>query len=246
MTKYLLTGSLFLLSTLVALAQDVSIENSAVTEATEAEAVVEKVIEKPREMLYVTDQLRLSLYPNANDRSRALEFLSSGDKLGILEIEGQYALVISPSGRRGWVKRGFLLAQPTSKLLLEAEKKANEELLQEIEKLSNSKIVIDQYERDMDALTNNLERAKAAMEKAEQKVADMEQAALEKAELEAAIEAAKESNAMQPVRVLIDTAITYWQYLIPLFVLLLLFGALIAKLVIDARIRKRFHGLKLW
>jgi SH3 domain protein len=180
MKKYLLTGLLFMFASPVALAQDTE---------TETEATIE-VVEKPREMLYVTDQLRLSLYPNANDRSKALEYLASGDKLGVLEIEGNYALVIAPTGRRGWVKRGFLLPQPTSKLLLKAEKKINQDLRLEIDKLSNSKIVIDQYERDMDELTKNLKFERKAKENAEEMMEEMETAAREKAELEAAIKAA--------------------------------------------------------
>jgi len=235
MTRYLLTGLLFLLPALAVLAQD-----------TDTEAVIEAVPQKPREMLYVTDQLRLSLYPKASDRSKALEYLSSGDKLGILEIEGQYALVIAPTGTRGWVKRGFLLAQPTSKLLLKVEKDKNETLLQELEKLTNSKVVIDQYERDMDELTKNLKNAEAAKENAVQKVEQMEAAAREKAELEEAIKEAQESESTLPLQALIDTAKSYWQYLIPIFVLFVLLGSLITKLIIDVRIKKRFHGLKLW
>ena len=219
---------------------------AVLAQQTDTEAVIEAVPEKPRDMLYVTDRLRLSLYPQASDRSKALEYLASGDKLGILEIEGQYALVIAPTGTRGWVKRGFLLPQPTSKLLLEVEKEKNITLLQEIEKLANSKVVIDQYERDMDELTKNLETAEAEKENAVQKVAEMEQAAREKAELEDAIKAARQSKTTLPLQAVIDTAKNYWQYFIPILLFFVLLGFLIAKLIIDQRIKKRFHGLKLW
>ena len=241
MTKYIITGLFLLLPGLAVQAQDVAIE-----QALEAEATSEKVVEKPKEMLYVTDELRLSLYPNANDRGKRLEYLNSGDKLGILQIQGPYALVIAPTGRRGWVKRGFLLPQPTAKLLLAEEKKTTEALRQEIEKLANSKMVIDQYERDMDELTRNLNTAETGKLNAEQTVAEMEAAAREKAELEAAIKAARESKTTLPIEALIETATTYWQYLVPILVFFLLLGSLIAKLIIDARIKKRFHGLKLW
>jgi len=243
MTKYLIAGLLFMFSTMAVMAQDTGTE---ATIEVPVEAAPEAAPEEPREMLYVTDQLRLSLYSNANDRSGRLEYLASGDKLGILDIEGPYALVITPSGRRGWVKRGFLLPKPTSNLLLEVEKKTNQALRQEIEKLANSKMVIDQYERDMDELTKNLKIAEAAKQEAEQKAAEIEAAAREKAELEAAIKAAKESKSTMPVQALIDTATTYWQYLIPIFLFLILLGSVIAKLIIDARIKRRFHGLKLW
>ena len=251
MTKYLLTGLLYLLSMQGVLAQDATTGTTvdkSLIEAITDKPTVEAVVQQPREMLYVTDELRLSLYPQANDKSRALEYLSSGDRLGILEVKGPYALVIAPSGRQGWVKRGFLLTKATSKLLLREEKKKNEDLLQEIEKLANSKIVIDQYERDMDKLTKNLKLAEAAQGKADKKIAELEQAARDKAELEASIKVAMESKSKStlPVQALIDTATAYWQFLIPIGVLLLMLGSLIAKLMIDARIKRRFHGLKLW
>ena len=242
MTKYILAGLIFLLPALSTQAQDAATENAATEETPTAETVTQK----PKEMLYVTDQLRLSLYPNANDRNKALEFLNSGDKLGILEIQGPYALVIAPTGRRGWVKRGFLLPKPTSKLLLEEEKKTTQALRLEIEKLANSKMVIDQYERDMDDLTNNLKNAETAQEEAEKTLADMQEAAREKAELEAAIKAAKAAKTTLPIEALIETAVSYWQYLIPIFLFFLLLGSFITKLIVDARIKRRFHGLKLW
>jgi len=249
MTKYLLTGLLYLLSTIGVLAQDATntgtVDKSLIEAASEKTAV-EEAPQQPREMLYVTDELRLSLYPNANDKSRALEYLSSGDRLGILEVQGPYALVIAPTGRRGWVKRGFLLSKPTSKILLAQQKKTNEDLLQEIEKLANSKVVIDQYERDMDVLTKNLKIAETAQTIAEKMVVELEQAARDKAELDASIKAAKETKTTLPVQALIDTARLYWQYLIPIFLALLLLGSLIAKIMIDARIKRRYHGLKLW
>lgn len=249
MTKYLLPGLLYLLSMQGVLAQDATTGTTvdkSLIEAITDKPTVEAAVQQPREMLYVTDELRLSLYPQANDKSRALEYLSSGDRLGILEVKGPYALVIAPSGRQGWVKRGFLLTKATSKLLLREEKKKNEDLLQEIEKLANSKVVIDQYERDMDKLTKNLELAEAAQGKADKKIAELEQAARDKAELDASIKMAMESKSTLPVQALIDTATAYWQFLIPIGVLLLLLGSLIAKLMIDARIKRRFHGLKLW
>ena len=245
MTKNIIIGLSLLLLTFAIQAQDVAIEQALEEQEQEQEAT-EEVVQEPREMLYVTDQLRLSLYPKASDRTKALAFLNSGDKLGILEIEGQYALVIAPSGRRGWVKRGFLLPQPTSKLLLNEEKKTTAALRKEIEKLANSKVVIDQYERDMDQLTENLKVAEAAREKAEKTVVEMQQAEAERIELEAAVKKSKESKTTLPIEALGETAKLYWQYLIPIFLFFLLLGSLIAKMIINARIKRRFHGLKLW
>jgi SH3 domain protein len=206
----------------------------------------EEVDGEIRDILYVTDQLRLSVYPQANDKSGSLQLLSSGDKLAVIQISGNYALVITPNGKQGWVKRGFLVSQPTATLLLKQEKLKNEELNQEIEKLANSKMVIDQYEVDMDAMSENILVLEAKNDRFQQTIAEQEQAARQKAEMEAAIAASVESNMALPFKALLTTAMTYWQYLIPFIVLFVLMGFLIAKLFIEARIRKRFHGLKVW
>ena len=98
-----------------------------------------------RDRQYVTDELRLSMYAQANDRSQVLKLLESGDSVDIEQIQGPYALVLGPDGTRGWVKRGFLVTEPTSNLLLAEERRKTESLAAEIEKLSNSKTIIDQY-----------------------------------------------------------------------------------------------------
>jgi len=55
-----------------------------------------------------------------------------------------------------------------------------------------------------------------------------------------------ESNGELPILVLTTTAISYWQYLVPVAVLFVLAGLLIGKLLTESRIRRRFHGIKIW
>jgi Flp pilus assembly protein TadB len=138
------------------------------------------------------------------------------------------------------------VSEPTATLLLKQEKLKNEELAQEIDKLANSKMVIDQYEVDMDAMSENILVLEAKNDRFQQTITELEQAAQHKAEMEAAIAASVESNMALPFKALLTTAMTYWQYMIPFIVLFVLMGFLIAKLFIEARIRKRFHGLKVW
>ncbi|MCZ6488122.1 MAG: hypothetical protein O6703_08090, partial [Gammaproteobacteria bacterium] len=182
----------------------------------------------------------------ASDKSGSLQLLSSGDKLAIIQISGNYALVVTPNGKQGWVKRGFLVPEPTANLLLKQEKLKNQVLNREIEKLANSKMVIDQYEVDMDAMSENFLSVEAKNEQFQQTIAELEQAAQLKADMEAAIAASVESIMALPIKALLTTAMTYWQYMIPLIVLFLLVGFLTGKLFIEARIRKRFHGIKIW
>ena len=230
----------FLLVIMIALLTPLSLQ----AQEAEAEAVVSE--EEIRDILYVTDRLRLSVYPQADSKSGTLQLLNSGDKLAILQISGNYALVITPNGKQGWVKRGFLVPQPTANLLLEEEKKKNAQLSEDIEKLGNSKLVIDQYEKDMDALTENIQALKIENDQAGNTITDLKQAAQEKAEMQAAKDALLDSSEALPIMVLKTTAISYWQYLVPIAVLFILAGFLIGKLFTESRIRRRFHGIKIW
>jgi SH3 domain protein len=230
----------FLLVIMIALLTPLSLQ----AQEAEAEAVVSE--EKIRDILYVTDRLRLSVYPQADSKSGTLQLLNSGDKLAILQISGNYALVITPSGKQGWVKRGFLVSEPTASLLLEEEKKKNEQLSGDIEKLGNSKLVIDQYEKDMDALTENIQALKIENDQASNTITELKQAAQEKAKIQAAKDALLDSNEALPMMVLKTTAISYWRYLVPIAVLFILAGFLIGKLFTESRIRRRFHGIKIW
>jgi len=202
--------------------------------------------EEVRDIWYVTDRLRLSVYAKANSKSGLLQQLNSGDRLGVLQISGNYALVITPDGKRGWVKRGFLVPGPTANLLLEEELEKTKLLSEEIEKLANSKRVIDQYEIDMDALTANIRTLENKNSQAQQIIIELEKAAQKKAEIEAAKALSAKTSKDSPIAVLKATAISYWQYLVPILILSIFVGFLLGKIFIEFRIRRRFHGLKVW
>jgi SH3 domain protein len=230
MAKYIFVITGFFLISLNLLAQDDG---------------TEPVEEEVGDIWYVTDRLRLSLYKKSNAKSGSTQQLNSGDKLSVLQISGNYALVITPDGSRGWVKRGFLVPEPTSTLLLAQELIKTGQLSEELEKLANSKMVIDQYETDMDALTERIQTLKNENDQSHRMITELQQAAQEKAEMEAALAAAESEGAL-PFEVLKMTAISYWQYLIPIAMLFILAGFLMGKLVVESRIRKRFSGIKVW
>jgi hypothetical protein len=191
---------------------------------------------------YVTDQLRLSLYQEANSKSKVLKLLQSGDALLIDEIRGPYALVTAPNGTRGWVKRGFLVASPTSNLLLRDEREKNASLFDEIEKLSNSKTIVDTYEKDMDEMTAGMERLRIEKQQAEDTIDRLQQEVLDK-QLE--IDQKNETNE-QTVQILWETLRQYWQIIVPALLALLLLCFLISKKLVENRIKARFHGIKIW
>lgn len=192
---------------------------------------------------YVTDQLRLSLYENPSSSSRVIKLLQSGDLLVIDEIRGLYALVTEPGGSRGWVKRGFLVTSPTANLLLREEREKNASLFDEIEKLSDSKVVIDTYEKDMDALVKKIDKLEAEKGLAAATIGRLQQE-LAQQQLEA-LEPDQDSTE-QVIRVLAQFFMIHWKIIIPVLLALLAFSFLISKMIVEARIKNKFHGIKIW
>ncbi len=195
-----------------------------------------------RDIQYVTDELRLSLYARADAQSQVLQLLQSGDKLEIEQISGAYALVVAPDGTRGWVKRGFLVAKPTSNLLLLEEQEKTRALEAEIEKLGNSKVVIDQYEKDMDELVTRIDGLEQEKQQANESIAGLERELEEKQrELER-----KEEGAGPVLLVLWDTLRQYWEVIVPIILVIIFLSFLVSKEIIEARIKAKFHGIKIW
>jgi len=191
---------------------------------------------------YVTDQLRLSLYAEPNSQSNVLKLLQSGDMLIIDEIRGPYALVTGPNGTRGWVKRGFLVTSPTSNILLREEREKNASLFDEIEKLGGSKMVIDTYEKDMDELVakidkleNEKQQTQATMDELKQKLQGTQ------TQLEQRVQ-----NKLPLLDVLKDTLMAYWKIIAGLLLLMLTICFLVTKAIVEARIKRKFHGIKIW
>ncbi len=196
-----------------------------------------QVMDDEKTELYVTDQLRLSLYEQADAQSKIILYLSSGDKLIVEEVAGPYAKVEAPSGKIGWVKRGFLVSNPTSNILLEDVTETNDLLRKELEKLNNSKLVLDQYEKDMDALSSEIEVLKQEKQSAEATIENLEQAAEEKKRVE---------NAKPALASLKKTALNYWQYIAIMVFVVLIVGLQIGKIITQSAIKRKFHGIKVW
>ncbi len=195
-----------------------------------------------RDRQYVTDQLRLSLYEGPDSSTPVIKLLQSGDVLEIEQISGAYALVTDPDGTRGWVKRGFLVTEPTSNLLLLDEQQKVRDLEAEIEKLANSKIIIDQYEKDMDAMVEKIDTLELAKQQAQERIAALQrEIEAKQVELER-----KQADTTPPWIVLRNTFLNHWQYIVPLILLIILLSYLVSKQIVEARIKSKFHGIKVW
>ena len=68
---------------------------------------------------YVTDILRLGLHQAEDTSDRAFRSLESGQEMAVLERNSLYARVRLPDGTEGWVKAGFLVAEPPARLIVD-------------------------------------------------------------------------------------------------------------------------------
>lgn len=200
-------------------------------------AQAQNIESKGTDVRYVTDQLRLSLYAQADSQSNVIQLLSSGDRLIVKEVAGPYANVTSPTGNIGWVKRGFLASDPTSNLLLKEVSQDNELLKEELEKLNNSKIVLDQYETDMDEMSAKIERLEQDKITADEMMVSL------KEEIQMELEKDKSKPALPA---LIKIGRTYWQYIALLALLIVLLSYQIGRKVTEANIKRKFQGIKVW
>ena len=186
---------------------------------------------------YVTDQLRLSLYAQADSQSNVVQLLSSGDKLIVKEVAGPYAKVTTSAGKIGWVKRGFLVSDPTSNILLKEVSQDNALLKEELEKLNTSKIVLDQYEVDMDEMSAKIDVLEQYKNTADEMIASLKQ------EIQIELEKEKSKPAL-PALIKIGKA--YWQYIALLALLIILLSYQIGRKVTEANIKRKFQGIKVW
>jgi SH3 domain protein len=79
------------------------------------------------EIVYVTDSLRLGLHAAPDTSDRPFENLVSGTSVEVLERNSSYARVRLADGREGWVKATFLVAEkPAAARVLELEAELGE------------------------------------------------------------------------------------------------------------------------
>ena len=198
--------------------------------------------EQDKDRLYITDQLRLSLYQQVSSKIKVVKLLQSGDLLEVEELSGAYALVTAPGGVKGWVKRGFLVSTPTATILLKEEQQKNLQLTAEVEKLGNSKVIIEQYEQDMNKLVEKIDELETESQQAAESIGELQQQVEAKQrEIDR-----KDADSAPAMLVLWDTFRKFWQLIVPMIAFIILLSFLASKVVIEARIKRKFHGIKIW
>jgi SH3 domain protein len=71
------------------------------------------------ESAWVGGEVRLNLRSGAGNQYRILEVLKTGDSLQVLERTEKWTMVRTATGQEGWIRGGYLDAQPPPTLRLE-------------------------------------------------------------------------------------------------------------------------------
>ena len=56
----------------------------------------------------------------------------------------------------------------------------------------------------------------------------------------------REDDNAAAIEQLLDTAKTYWKIILPVVLLIMLLTFLISKVIVESRIKRKFHGIKIW
>lgn len=103
------------------------------------------------DVVYVTDVLRLGLYPTEQTSGRAPRQLRSGDKLTVLTRKGFVARVRTDDNATGWVKAGYLQNDPPARAQLNAVEAERDRLAARVTNLetemSTRKASVDALEK---------------------------------------------------------------------------------------------------
>ena len=67
---------------------------------------------------YVIDKLLVGIYETEDLNSTIVKIISTGTELEVIQKTDQLALVIDPTGAKGWIDKSYLMAEPTSEIIL--------------------------------------------------------------------------------------------------------------------------------
>ena len=90
------------------------------------------------ETAYVTDNLRLNLYQNADLTGTRIDTLVSGQEFEVLSRNAQTALVELTDGRQGYVSAAYMVFDKPARLIVAETQAENERLSGELETLRQS------------------------------------------------------------------------------------------------------------
>lgn len=103
---------------------------------------------------YVSDQLLITMRTGKGNEYQIIKSLPSGEKLELLEDDGEFSRVKTENGLEGWVRNQYLTDAPIARdqleaaqLKLEKLQESRQQLQQQLKELKNEKSAVEK-ERD--------------------------------------------------------------------------------------------------
>ncbi len=90
------------------------------------------------ETAYVTDNLRLNMYENADLSGARVDTLVSGQGFEILSRNAQTAFVELVNGKQGYVSAAYMVTEKPARLIVAETQAENDRLMQSLEQLRQS------------------------------------------------------------------------------------------------------------
>ncbi len=90
------------------------------------------------ETAYVTDNLRLNMYQNADLSGARVDTLVSGQGFEILSRNAQTAFVELVNGKQGYVSAAYMVTEKPARLIVAETQAENDRLMQSLEQLRQS------------------------------------------------------------------------------------------------------------
>ncbi len=90
------------------------------------------------ETAYVTDNLRLNMYQNADLSGARVDTLVSGQEFEILSRNSQTAFVELADGKQGYVSAAYMVTEKPARLIVAETQAENDRLMQTLEQLRRS------------------------------------------------------------------------------------------------------------
>ncbi len=175
---------------------------------------------------YVTDSLRLGLYADADGSGDPSETLVSGAAVEVLERDAGYARVRTASGSEGWVKAAYLV---TKKPALAR---------------------VAELEAEIDDLKNDVAAARAAQHSAEEQINKLNNRAASSSgsaeALQDAVERLRTENTGYEERLESYRRTLPLQWVVPALVAVSIAGFLAGLWWLDALIRRRHGGFRIY
>jgi SH3 domain protein len=178
------------------------------------------------EPAYVTDSLRLGLYADADGSGDPVQTLVSGAAVDVLERNGSYARVRTAAGSEGWVKAAYLV---TKKPALAR---------------------VAELEAEIDDLKNDVAAAREAQHAAEDQINKLNTRAASSSgsteALQDVVERLRNENKGYEDRLETYRRTLPLQWVLPALVVTLIAGFLAGLWWLDALIRRRHGGFRIY